>query len=375
MMAAPIEFLHSDIVITGMGLAMACGSGVASAARSWHGASPCFAPLRGDLVEPMVCKGIHGAVSENFSTAGIIPPMVNRRLDRATRLAWVAAKESFDASGLDPAAFGEALGIAVGTTSGGNEASEAFMLPYLKKGPEAASPMLFPNCVAISISGNLSTAFKFKGPSVTHLGRENSTLAAMEQGMRWLRMGMADAVLAIGTDSLHPLLLDILWHSHLISRHSLPVIGSRQGCLPGEGAQAFILERRPDAERREARILGLIRAMGHRSALESTRTSCALALKQAVEQAMAALAPSENEGLQAWIGGSNGHRMLDEVEAPLIASHPAWPSPRFPKILWGEFCGSGGQLLAAALLDEASRVLITAPASSGSQMAMLIEKP
>ena len=50
------------------------------------------------------------------------------------------------------------------------------------------------------------------------------------------------------------------------------------------------------------------------------------------------------------------------------------PNLGTPKLLWGEFCGSGGQLLAAALLDASRRTLITAPASSGSQVAMRVEK-
>jgi hypothetical protein len=75
-----------------------------------------------------------------------------------------------------------------------------------------------------------------------------------------------------------------------------------------------------------------------------------------------------------WIAGSNGHPGLDELEAPLRKAHGDWPAPKLPKRLWGEFGGSGGQLLAAALLDASRRTLVTAPASHGSQVAMLIEK-
>jgi hypothetical protein len=45
-----------------------------------------------------------------------------------------------------------------------------------------------------------------------------------------------------------------------------------------------------------------------------------------------------------------------------------------PKRLWGEFGGSGGQLLAAALLESSDLTLVTAPASSGSQFAALLEE-
>ena len=86
-----------------------------------------------------------------FSTAGIIPAMVNRRLDRAARFAWVAAREAFHDAGLEPERLGDRLAMATGTMAGGSEAAEIFMRPYLARGPEGASPMVFPNCVAVSI--------------------------------------------------------------------------------------------------------------------------------------------------------------------------------------------------------------------------------
>ena len=77
----------------------------------------------------------------------------------------------------------------------------------------------------------------------------------------------------------------------------------------------------------------------------------------------------------AWIGGSSGHPVLDEVEAPLLPMLKRWPQPKYPKTIWGEFCGSGGQLLAAALLEPGRRVLVTAPTSYGPQYAAMLEKP
>jgi hypothetical protein len=63
---------------------------------------------------------------------------------------------------------------------------------------------------------------------------------------------------------------------------------------------------------------------------------------------------------------------LDDTELPLAAAHPQWPAPGLPKLLWGEFCGSGGQLLAAAMLRPARQALITSPSSGGPQVALLL---
>jgi len=85
---------------------------------------------------------------------------------------------------------------------------------------------------------------------------------------------------------------------------------------------------------------------------------------------VAALGPAS---LDRRIGGGNGLSRLDALEARLGSSHPGWPAAVHPKRLWGEFGGAGGQLLAAALLEPAGRVLVTAPASSGAQFAALLE--
>ena len=80
--------------------------------------------------------------------------------------------------------------MAVGTLTGGSEASEAFMRPYLQRGPEGASPLIFPNSVANAASGHLALAFGLKGPSATFVDRENAAFAALEQAARWLRAGI-----------------------------------------------------------------------------------------------------------------------------------------------------------------------------------------
>jgi 3-oxoacyl-(acyl-carrier-protein) synthase len=293
--------------------------------------------------------------------------MVNRRLDRPTRFAWVAAREAFHDAGLAPERLDGRLALATGTLTGGGEAVEAFLKPYLAQGPAGASPMVFPNSVAASINGHLATAFQFHGPALTQLGPENATLVALDQAMHWLRLGMADAALVVGTDGLFPMLSELLQGTRLALRAGHPEAGSRRGFLPGEGAQAFLLETRHRAVARGAPIRASIGGFASCAPLSGDAPSRARALAEVAR----GLSPRPFDG---WISGSNGHPGLDELEAPLRKAHGDWPAPKFPKRLWGEFGGSGGQLLAAALLDASRRTLVTAPASHGSQVAMLIEK-
>ena len=350
----------TDLVITGLGLVLPCGDGIEAARISLASGQPCFATL------PETLGQGRGAACTAFNPAGIIPPMQLRRLDRPSRFAWVAAHQAFQDAGLNPRTMGERIAVAVGTLTGGSEASEAFMRPYFQRGPEGASPLVFPNCVANAASGHLALAFGLKGPSATFVDRENAAFAALEQASRWLRLGLADVALVIGTDGLFPLLLDVCRGARLLDRSGDPEIGSGRGFLPGEGAQAFLLESRAHAEARSVTPRATLGALGVRSAADTSEG----ARTRALLDATATLGDVQPD---ARIGGANGLCRLDAMESALAAAHPGWPKATHPKRLWGEFGGSGGQLLAAALLAPAERIVVTAPASSGAQFAALLE--
>ncbi|WP_306590523.1 beta-ketoacyl synthase N-terminal-like domain-containing protein [Geothrix sp. 21YS21S-4] len=350
----------TGLAITGLGLVLPCGDGIDAARASLEAGHPAFSDL------PEALGRGRGAACTGFDPTGIIPPMQLRRLDRPSRFAWGAAHQAFRDAGLDPRPLGERIGVAVGTLTGGSEASEAFLRPYLQRGPAGASPLVFPNCVANAASGHLALAFGLKGPSATFVDRENATFAALEQATRWLRTGLADAILVLGTDGLFPLLLDLCRGARLVDRHGDPAVGSGRGFLPGEGAQAFVLERREAADARGVRPRAVLTDLAARSAASDD--------EEARSRALAAAVAAVNGPVpERRIGGGSGLPRLDALEARVAAAHPHWPPVLHPKALWGEFGGAGGQLLAAACLAPAGRVIVTAPASSGAQFAAALE--
>lgn len=355
----------NGIVVTGMGLVLPCGDGIEAARQSWASGETCFSELPAGVGEG------RGAFCRAFTPAGIIPPMQMRRLDRPSRFAWAAVHQALADGAVDLKAQGLAdrVAMTVGTVTGGSEAGEAFMRPYLERGPEGASPMVFPNCVANAASGHVALAFGIKGPSSTQVARENAVFMALDQGIRWLRRGVAEAVLVIGTDGLFPLQMELLRRSGRLARHGDPIADAGTGYLPGEGAQCFVLETRDHAESRGARIRAEVASVSCVSPAEENPEARAGALSTAVAEVLGSEAPA------AWIGGSNGSRRLDGLEAALRARHPHWPQPRFPKLAWGEFCGSGGQLLAAGMLEaQEGPVLISGPGTLGSQCAAVIRR-
>jgi 3-oxoacyl-[acyl-carrier-protein] synthase II len=210
-------------------------------------------------------------------------------------------------------------------------------------------------------------AFGIKGPGTTQLDRENACFAALDEASWWLHGDLVDAVLLLGTDGLFPLLTDLMRGSRLSARQGDPQPGQATGLLPGEGAQAFLLERASTAEARGARVRARLRALAGASEPTDGPHHRQTAMAIAVGEALGDCRPS------TWIAGANGHPRLDLAELGLAAAFPHLPAPGHPKALWGELGGSGGQLLAAALLGAPGPVLITAPASFGTQFAALVE--
>jgi 3-oxoacyl-[acyl-carrier-protein] synthase II len=183
--------------------------------------------------------------------------------------------------------------------------------------------------------------------------------------MRWLRAGLVRSVLLVGTDGLFPLLVELLYGVRRITSE-LPRAGSGKGLIPGEGAQAFVLETLSGAQARGARIRARIQGWASSAPAKESPAARRQALARAVEE-LGPLAP------ERWIGGASGLGTLDDSELLLAADHPEWPRARHPKLLWGEFGGSGGQLLAAALLEPSRQTLVTSPSSGGPQVALLLE--
>jgi 3-oxoacyl-[acyl-carrier-protein] synthase II len=358
-----------NLAITGMGVVLPCGTGIQVAKDALVAQSHSFAELPPELGQKngMYC----GATCTDFSDEGIIPPMTSRRLDRCARFAWLAASQALSQAMFDSTSLSTMeipMAIAVGTITGGGEAAEGFMMPYLQYGRSAASPIYYQNSVAVSTSGHLAIAFGIKGASTTQLGRESSFISAIEQADRWLALGMAQAVMVVGADALHPLVVELMYRSRLSCRKGkLPKAFGGTGLLPGEGSQVFILEPAQCAKLRGAETLAEITHISVASPKDNTAEHRAEALARAANCAC----PGQP---QSWVGGSNGHRVLDCVESMLAESRKDLPNGVFPKTLWGELCGGGGQLLTAAMLDGAEDTLVTSPASMGLQGAIKLRK-
>jgi len=164
-----------------------------------------------------------------------------------------------------------------------------------------------------------------RGPNNSLTLAEASSLAAVGEAMRVIQRGQADAIIAGGASSrLHP--------THWVRREIYelsarledpaaacrPFDADRDGTVLGEGAAAFLLERRSHAQARGATILA--RLLGYACAFEPGRRGLPPrgdAIRRAIREALreAGLRPAQ-------IGHVNAHgastSLDDQLEAQAI---------------------------------------------------------
>jgi 3-oxoacyl-[acyl-carrier-protein] synthase II len=140
------------------------------------------------------------AVCRDFSTAGVLSPLVARRLDRPSRLLAVAAREALLGEG-DPLPWPrDRVGVTAGTWNAGTSALVEVLRAVFLASPEEAPPAQFPSTVANAPASQLGIIEKLAGPNLTFAEKQVGGLRAITEGVRMLAAGRADAVLACGVD-------------------------------------------------------------------------------------------------------------------------------------------------------------------------------
>lgn len=184
-----------------------------------------------------------------------------RTLDRVQQLALVAAREAWAHAGA-PEVEPERLAVVIGSGIGGALTILGQHEVLQQHGPRRVSPhlvpMLMPNGPAATVGLELGARAGVHTPvSACASGAE-----AIAQGLRLIRLGLADVVVAGGAEScVHPLpIAGFAQMRALSTRHDEPEAASRpydkgrDGFVLGEGAGVVVLERVEFARSRGARV-------------------------------------------------------------------------------------------------------------------------
>ena len=221
-----------------------------------------------------------------------------KRLDPASQFALVAAREAWADAG-EPDVEPERLGVDFATGIGGVWTLLDAWDTLREKGPRRVMPMtvpmLMPNAAAAAVSMHLGA----RAYARTVASACASSTESIVNGIEHLRAGLADVVIAGGTESaIHPITVASFASMQALSRRnddpshaSRPYSVDRDGFVMGEGAAALILETEEHARARGAKIYAVVVGGGvtadsyHITAPEPEGLGASRAMRAALEQA------------------------------------------------------------------------------------------
>tara|TARA_R110002072_G_scaffold88736_2_gene199212 strand:+ start:53 stop:1297 length:1245 start_codon:yes stop_codon:yes gene_type:complete len=186
-----------------------------------------------------------------------------RHLDRVTQFALLCSDEAIKDSGIDlDAADRTRIGTIVGSGIGGLDTTEQQVLTLHNRGVRRVSPFLVPMMMINAASGEVAIRHGLKGPNFCVSSACASGNHALGLAMQMIRYGMADAVLAGGSEAaLTPIGLAGFCAARALStrneeptKASRPFDKDRDGFVFGEGGALLFLESLEHAQARGARI-------------------------------------------------------------------------------------------------------------------------
>ncbi len=205
-----------------------------------------------------------GGLIRNWDPTSRIDKREVKRLDRFAHLGICAGIEAVEASGIDFAKEDATrCGVIIGSGVGGIQTIESSVNVLGSKGPHRLTPFTVPRLMANAIAGDLSIRFGIQGPSSSHTTACASSGHSIGDAMRTIKSGLADVVLAGGSEgAVSPLCLGAFMTMKALSTRnddpeaaSRPFDRDRDGFVLSEGAAVFVLESLEHAKARGAQIL------------------------------------------------------------------------------------------------------------------------
>lgn len=293
------------IVVTGMGIVSPLGS---SKERVWeHLLSGRSAAGPITRMDASGFPTRFAAELRDFNEQLLDSPKQLRKMDRLSWYALGACDEALQQSGLSNSPYSAArVGVSWASGNGGIDSIDKALLEYSKQ-PERPrfSPYFQSKALPDSASGWIAARYGFKGPNQLSVAACASSNAAFFTALLYLRGGLADVMIAGGSDA--PITASVLGGfgamKALSTRNDAPETASRpfasdrDGFLLGEGAGALVLETLEHAQKRGANILAILSGCGnandagHPTAADEQGSGTRASVQMALE--MAGLKPDD----------------------------------------------------------------------------------
>ena len=288
---------NSRIVVTGIGASSPLGG---TAPESWSallaGESGAHT-LDNDWAERYSLP-VSFAAEAKVRPDTVLDRPVAKRLDPSSQFALVAAIEAWEDAGA-PDVEPERLGVDFATGIGGLWTLLDGWDTLREKGPRRVLPMTVPMLMPNAAAGNLSLHFNARAYARTVASACASSTESIVNAIEHLRAGLADVVIAGGTESvIHPVTMAAFSSMQALSKRnddpataSRPTSIDRDGFVMGEGAAVMVLEEYEHAKARGARIYAEFASIGmsadahHITAPEPEGAGASRAMREAVERA------------------------------------------------------------------------------------------
>ena len=252
------------VVVTGLGALSPIGNDVATswqnAVNGVSGAGPITHFDASKFKTKFACE------LKDFNTADHFDRKKARTLDLYAQYALVAADEAIADAGLedenlDKNRIGVIFAAGIGGLHTFEEEAGYFALHGEEQGPKY-NPFFIPKMIADIAAGQISMEHGYRGPNFATVSACASSNNAIIDAFNYIRLGMADAIVAGGAEAaIFPAGVGGFNSMKALSTRnedpkgaSRPFSGSRDGFVIGEGAAALVLEELEHAKARGAHI-------------------------------------------------------------------------------------------------------------------------
>ena len=348
------------VVVTGIGAITPLGQGVDAFWENLVAGKPGIGPMT--LCDPTdyPCR-IAGEVRD-FDPAQYLDNREARRMARFSQLAVAAGMRAVESSSLDMSkedAF--RVGVMLGNGNGGFPTLEENCRVLASRGGMRMSPFFFPMILPNMAAANVSRVTGAKGFNSTTTTACAASNQAMGEALEVIRRGVADVVLAGGTEAgISQLGLAGFAVMRALStrndepeKASRPFDAGRDGFVPAEGSGVLVMEELQHALDRNANILAEVAGFastsdaGHPVQPEESGTCAAEAMRLALADAGVGL--DQVDYINAHGTSTPLNDALETVAIKRLFGDGAYRIPiSSTKSMIGHSLGASGSLEAAA---------------------------
>jgi beta-ketoacyl-acyl-carrier-protein synthase II len=291
-------------------------------------------------------------------------------LDRFTQFALLAAREAMQSSGIEIAEEGRPrFGVVIGSGMGGAQTFDIGYYNLYAKQATRLHPFTIPKIMHNAATSQICMEYGAQGPSLAISTACSSSGHAIGEAFHLIKFGMADVMLAGGSDA--PITYGMIrcWESVRVlamgngnpSQACRPFSADREGLVMGEGAGILLLEELEHARQRGAKIHAEIAGYGMSSdashITQPTVEGPARAIRMALREAQTN--PEEVDYINAH---GTGTRLNDLTETQVIKEvfqeHARRVAISSTKSMHGHTMGATGAIELVATVMAVERGLI-----------------